>query len=295
MPMITKRPHYVNAPPKPRRHAEYGENGQPCVAPDLLGNVLPSNSYDSRLSQRSHSAELLEQPPEDSRYGQMHHSNQSNNSGNYETYQSDLRPSRPKSSIECFESQNTSIQATNRSINAQPTPLQSPSQVMASTAVTSPPPPHRPWSDFLQASSNNRNEPNRSTSSSSRMEQQQQTKKQPEANPEVLPAREESIQRLMQWKQRMLHSPLIKREIANNNDGKQINARPIASTSDQMPNRPPLPEEYNQESDLSIAGRQRSQSFGSIHKQIEHQPNRMEYSSDDEGKFEFFIRLTISS
>lgn len=297
-PMISKRPHYVNAPPKPRRHAEYDESvpasgSGNCPAPDLLGNVLPSNSnrfqheFDARLAQRSHSAEMLEQPGLDPQYSAMP-------TASCESYATENWPSRPKSSIECFE--NTSMSIHSNQAKHQQQPLMA--NAGASTTVTSPPPPHRPWSDFLQPSHRHESAVARQTTAS-RPEIKNASQETPaqESTPTqpLQSAREESQQRLMQWKQRMLHSPLIKTRDAT--VSKDTTA--VRSTSDRLPNQSALSGQYNemmaspQTSPVSASaiavrsssGRQRSQSIGSIHRQIEHNDARMDYSSDDEGNY----------
>lgn len=305
--LIAKRPHYVNAPPKPRRHQQYGEQpyGETAagVAPDLLpqSNGLPQSPDYELIQQqslvaghRSQSAEMLDysgNEPDSFMHGNELHRSRPNV---YESYVSD-RPARPKSSIERFDMANDQHavqqhmqQHSNQRFVVARGQQSSGNIHPAGVVPSSPPPPvstvatsaptHRPWSEFLQQSTSRDSNCVRSQSTN-----EAQPINGPVQQKSTVPAREESVHRLMEWKQRMSQSPSNRRSNHGNESQQQ----------DRLPNRPPLPNEYNEQNAEETrqhsppsAVRERSQSFATVPQQ-QTLPNGIDYSSDDEGKFFF--------
>ncbi|RWS28440.1 uncharacterized protein B4U80_03444 [Leptotrombidium deliense] len=218
-------------------------------------------------------------------------------------------PMRSKSSLERYDPY-----YYNKYYDEYDTPQQL-QQNIASTAKTissMTSPPHRPWSDYLQQQSQRELSDRSATTpvSSTPSAAIGRHKPQPPTSllvPEIpiksqqnQQQREESLQRLLEWKQRMLQSPLTKRNVNSKNHSRNVAVNSFQQTTDannEIPARPPLPKEYkskvsmlyksekdNNEEKRSepLIVRERSKSFGSL-----GPGNDVCYSSDDEGNVEF--------
>lgn len=267
---------------------------------------LPSQNRFSRLPQRPHSADFLERDQEEEEdeeeYQKMVTPNAFNASsrpdGYYPTSPSSeppkIMPTRPKSSLERYDPYSRYFYEQT-SYGPQHYP----------NSNTKEP---RPWSDYLVTANNitspqNDNQLHNSNFlplSSSHLPHYHSSNANYQIESETPRnyQREESLQRLLEWKQRMLQSPLNKR---NWSQQQQIQQQ---STKSELPSRPPLPEEYRSKFTIKDAlkgpqysQRERSKSsgdgsdFATLNDDDLHSPQKnapVNYSSDDEGMSAFF-------
>jgi hypothetical protein len=264
---------------------------------------LPSQNRFSRLPQRPHSADFLErdqeEEDEEEEYQKMINPNAYNANSRADNFFHSSPPSeppkimpvRPKSSLERYDPYSRYFY-DQTSYGPQNYP---------NTSAKEP----RPWSDYLVTANNitspqndnqlhNATFPSLSTSHLSHYHSSNANYTTEAETPRNY-QREESLQRLLEWKQRMLQSPLNKR---NWSQQQQIQ---LHSTKSELPSRPPLPEEYRSKFTIKDAlkgpqytQRERSKSsgdgsdFATMNDEDLHSPQKnasVNYSSDDEGMF----------
>lgn len=292
LPSVTHTPRLSRLPPRPhsadfleRDQEEEEDNSQKLMSPNAYnGNDCPDNFYNSQASE----------PPK-------------------------IMPMRPKSSMERYDpySRYYIEQQTN-----YVTPPNYPPVPSAAPAGKEP----RPWSDYLVGASNNMMSPQSENQLITQTFSQSSTSHLPHyhssnANSYGLEAetprnyqREESLQRLVQWKQRMLQSPLNKRNWSQ----QQQSMQQQSTKQMELPSRPPLPEEYRSkftmkdalksahQKDYSKMGHQKSERTQSIGDGSDflsqadddmHSPQKsapVNYSSDDEGMSHSVPTLSFS-
>lgn len=247
-----------------------------------------SGNY-SRLPPRPHSADFLERDQEEEEYQKMVPQPAYNTSAQPPDVfyppspeAPKIMPVRPKSSLERYDSYYSRYyyDQTNFSppVHSNVTPKEP-----------------RPWSDYLSSANSitsPRDEPRTAFPSltTSHYHTSANTNNYTTERPEQPRnyQREESLQRLLEWKQRMLQSPLNKRNWQQQHQ----------TSKSELPSRPPLPEEYRSKFAIKDALKEaqyhqkaRSKSVGDGNEFISlsngdgsQKDPPISYSSDDEGK-----------
>ncbi|CAG2163880.1 unnamed protein product [Oppiella nova] len=211
----------------------------------------------SRLPPRPHSADFLERDQEEDEdedecqkiIGSNGFADGAQRPDNYYSTQtnetSNIMPVRPKSSLDRYD-------PYSRYFFEQQTNYVTPPHYPPAPNSTGKEP--RPWSDYLVGTTitspqSDNQMPNQTLSqfSSSHLPHYHSSN----ANSYGLDAetprnyqREESLQRLLEWKQRMLQSPLNKRNWSQQQQQQQPPMQQQSTKSMELPSRPPLPEEY---------------------------------------------------
>lgn len=218
--------------------------------------------------------------------------------------QSRVMPVRPKSSLERYDPYYYKLyDKYNQEIIYEPKN----SQLLASSLVS---PSPKTWSECLRSTSNiqtkdeffnevtNLQNSNLISNNLADLKQKMSPLSNLDGSVKLNQAqKEESIQRLMEWKQRMMQSPLNKRNLASIKPQSVLS--PVEYNQNghnNVPLRPPLPKEYRNKmyspNDQFVDDknsnvrhlmfiRERSKSFGSS-----IPTNDVSYSSDDEGKIQ---------
>jgi len=270
----------------------------------------PGQTRFARLPPRPHSADFLERDQEEEEdeeeYQKMITPNAYNASSRLDNYYPSspptssppkIMPVRPKSSLERYDPYSRyHYEQANYGTPHYP-----------NTTTKEP----RPWSDYLVTANNITSPPNdnqlHNTTypplSSHLSHYNSNGNYQLDAETPRNYQREESLQRLLEWKQRMLQSPLNKRNWSQQQQMQQ------SSTKSELPSRPPLPEEYRSKFTIKDAlkapqytQRERSKSSGdgsdfpSINDDDLHSPQKnapVNYSSDDEGMSHYFFSFHL--
>ena len=300
------------------------ETPSPYRLPNLSSHPSHTPRF-SRLPPRPHSADFLERDQEEDEEEEETHKIMSPNgyggTGRTDNYFSasqqtteppKIMPIRPKSSMDRYD-------PYSRYYFEQQTNYVSPPNYPSVPNASSSKEP-RPWSDYLVGASSSLTSPQNenqlvnqtfSQSTSSHLPHYNSSNANSYGLESETPRnyqREESLQRLVQWKQRMLQSPLNKRNWSQQQTQQQQQQQAMqqqSTKSVELPSRPPLPEEYRskfaikdalkgpQQRDYVPPQRERSKSIGDgsdYQKDNEDEdvqsPQKnvpVNYSSDDEG------------